>query len=234
MQVKPFYRNRSFEFTSQEETKSTNGVEFSVVHDNSDFPQNPSSGSSQRIKVARDFGWFNSMHSWTVVKGEFCKYFSLGETEKFRQRVVALNLWVSDNISSDSINTQEGAVFSHRAPSYMGSSLGGFYRLRGYPQNRFSDKTAVYYGVEVRLIPDWNPLRRVSFLKIFDIDWIQMVGFLEAGRVDDSWSSETFYSDLHWDAGVGIRLMARKVIGRFDMAFSEEGVTTLVMVGQSF
>jgi outer membrane protein assembly factor BamA len=233
LQVKPFYRYRSFKFESQEEAKSTNGVEFALVHDNSDFPLNPSTGSSQRFKVARDFGWFNSMHSWTVVKGDFSKFFSLGETEKFRQRVIALNFWVSDNISSNFTNTQEGVVYSHRAPSYMGSSLGGFDRLRGYPQNRFSDKTAVYYGAEARLIPDWNP-RSIFFLKFFDINWIQLVGIFEAGRVDDSWSSETFYSDLHWDAGIGIRLMLKKVVGRLDMTFSEEGLTSWVMVGQAF
>jgi hypothetical protein len=29
--------------------------------------------------------------------------------------------------------------------------------MRGYPFARFSDKAAIYYGAEYRVIPRWNP-----------------------------------------------------------------------------
>ncbi|MBC2716598.1 MAG: BamA/TamA family outer membrane protein [Desulfobacteraceae bacterium] len=233
IEFQPFYRYRTFEFPTDVSSGSTNGFEFGFVHDNRDYPQNPSTGSIQRLNVTSDFGWFGS-ESWTVIKGGASKYISLGETEKFRQRVIALNLWVSDNISEEVQYTDEGERHLHRAPAYLGSSLGGFYQLRGYPQYRFSDKVAIYYGAEFRLIPDWNPLGRISVLKFFDIDWIQLVGILEAGRVDSHLSADSFYKDLHWDIGLGIRIMARKVVLRIDGAASDEGFSMWAMAGQAF
>jgi len=233
-QIKPFYRYRTFDFDTGALAGSTNGVELSVVHDNRDFSQNPSKGSTQKITLAQDYGCFNSAGSWSVLKGKFSKYLSLGSAGNFRQRVVALNLWASDNVSRTETITSKGTVISHRAPLYMGSSLGGFYRLRAYPSYRFNDKVAIYYGAEIRLIPDWNPLGRVSLLDFFDIDWMQLVGLVEAGRVADQWSGEVFYNDLHWDAGIGIRFMARKVVVRLDTAFSNEGWSVVAMAGQAF
>lgn len=234
LQVKPFYFYRTFDFEVIETRNDTNGTEFAIVYDNRDFPKNPSKGSTQRIKIGNDFGWFNSGNSWTVIQGEFGKYYSLGETKHSRQRVIALDLWASDNVSMQKKTTTSGIVFSHRAPPSFGSSLGGFYRLRAYPSNRFHDKVAIYYGAEYRVIPDWQPLRHVKVLKFFEIDWWQIVGILEAGRVDRSWTGKTFYNDLHWDAGIGIRLMMKKVVVRLDTAFSEEGWTMWAMAGQSF
>ena len=63
----------------------TNGIELSLFHDNRDFKLNPSRGSALRLKFTRDFGWFDSSDSWTVVDAEFDKYFSLGESDWFRQ-----------------------------------------------------------------------------------------------------------------------------------------------------
>jgi hypothetical protein len=42
------------------------------------------------LKFQRDFGWFDSSNSWTVVDGELDKYFPLGSSDWFRQRVLAM------------------------------------------------------------------------------------------------------------------------------------------------
>ena len=39
----------------------------------------------------------------------------------------------------------EGGRVEHGPPTYTGATLGGLWRLRGYPSQRFSDKAAVYY-----------------------------------------------------------------------------------------
>lgn len=236
LQIKPFYRMRTFDFESEDISGSgdTNGAEFGLVYDNRDFSPNPSKGSVQRVSLARDFGWFDSTNSWTVVKGKFSKYVSLGESKKFRQRVIALNLWAADTPGQEEELTPSGVEITNRAPPYMGASLGGFYRLRAYPQYRFHDKAAIYYGAEFRVIPEWNPFEEVKWLKFLDIDWWQLVGILEAGRVSSTWNLDTLYKDLHWDAGIGLRLMARKVVVRLDTVFSNEGWNMWVMAGQPF
>ena len=52
--------------------------------------------------------------------------------------------------------------------------LGGFFRLRAYPVDRFSDKTAIYYSAELRLMPRWHPLGNMKVLKPLNIDWWQI------------------------------------------------------------
>ena len=105
--------------------------------------------------------------------------------------------------------------------------------MRAYPRYRFHDKSAVYYGLEYRVIPDWNPLK-VEFLRYFDIDWWQLVGIFEAGRVAPNWNAGMLFRNLRWDAGIGLRVMARKVVLRLDTAFSDEGWSAWVMAGQAF
>jgi outer membrane protein assembly factor BamA len=234
IQIKPFYRYRSFDFEDKEAAGNTNGIELGIVHDNRDFPQNPSKGGVQRLYIAGDFGWFDSFSSWSVIKGSVSKYYSLGKTEKFRQRVLALNIWTADTPSAEIKEDNGENEVSHRAPAYYGATLGGYNRLRAFPMYRFHDVAAIYYGAEYRLIPDWNPLGRVSLLDILDIDWMQFVGFFEAGRVAEKWTTEMLYEDLHWDAGFGIRLMSRKVVVRLDTAFSNEGWTMWAMAGHPF
>ncbi len=228
--LKPFYRYRSFDFESLETTWNNSGLEGALVYDNRDYAHNPECGSRQHLSVARDFGALESANTWTTLQGSYSKYLSFGETEAMRQRVLAFNVWASDNVT-----LKEGADgVVNRAPPYMGSSLGGLYRLRGYPQYRFHDKVAIYYGAEYRLIPEWNPLRNMRLLRFLDIDWMQFVGIVEAGRVDRSWSPETLYRDLRWDAGIGFRFMTRRTVVRLDTLASPEGWGMYAMVGQPF
>lgn len=228
--IKPFLRHRSFEFEAESGNSSYSGLALALVHDNRDYAHNPAYGSRQHLSLARDFGLFSSRNSWTVLQGSFSKYVSLGETEVSRQRVLAFNLWASDNVTMR--HTAEGAT--EQAPAFMGSSLGGFYRLRAYPTHRFQDKVAIYYGVEYRLIPEWNPLRDIRILRFLDIDWMQLVGIIEAGRVDKSWELDTLYKDLHWDAGFGFRFMTRRTVFRLDTLVSQEGWGMYAMFGQPF
>jgi hypothetical protein len=116
----------------------------------------------------------------------------------------------------------------------MGSTLGGYDRMRAYPDNRFNDKAAVYTTAELRMIPQSNPLRDLPILDYFEIDWWQIVGFAEAGRVGESYDSDLFTTDMKFDAGFGIRLMAFRTVVRLDWSVSEEGNSVWAMYAQPF
>ena len=211
----------------------TNGLEFWVEYDNTDFPRNPSRGSRQLIKFNRDFGWGNSSNSWTNIEADMTKYVDLGRSNGFLQRVVALNLWVSDT-STWRVSPEAPNDIAHRPPPGYGSRLGGFDRLRGYPSGRFHDKAAAYFGAELRLIPRAQPLGDLPVLRRLEIDWWQVVPFVEAGRVGPKVDSDLFLKDLKWDVGIGLRLMTFRLPVRVDVAFSEEGSSIWAMFAQPF
>ena len=212
-------------------TAKTNGLDFWLEYDNTDFPANPTRGSRQLLRWQQDFGWFDSDSKWTNLKADLSKYFDLGTSDWFRQKVLALNFWTSNSPSweEDGPRLDDGRPL----PNY-GSSLGGFDRLRAYPSNRFYDKSAVYYAAELRLIPQTQPLRDIPILNYFEIDWWQVVPFIEAGRVGPEYDSDLFFKDLKWDVGIGIRLMAFRSVVRLDFAAGEEGGAIWAMVQQPF
>jgi outer membrane protein assembly factor BamA len=211
----------------------TSGLEIWLEYDNTDFPRNPSRGSRQLVKLTRDFGWLDSSETWTNLEADLSKYFNLGTSGWFRQQVLALNFWTSNTTTWKTESDNPNNV-SHNPPPGYGSELGGYDRLRAFPSGRFRDKAAAYYAAELRLIPKLQPLRHLPLLKYFEIDWWQVVPFVEAGRVGPEYNSDLFVKDLKWDAGVGIRLMAFRMPVRLDFAVSDEGSSVWAMFGQPF
>lgn len=76
-------------------------MDLAFFWDNRDFPLNPSSGHSIRIKGSRDFGVLESDNSWTVVQAEIDKYFNLGTSDRIRQNVLAFDIWTAYTPSWD-------------------------------------------------------------------------------------------------------------------------------------
>jgi outer membrane protein assembly factor BamA len=122
-----------------------------VFCDNRDFAANPSKGFGLRAKVSRDFGWLNSSESWTNVDGQLDYYIPLELGRSMRKSVLALNYWTS---YSPTWEEHPNNKISNRPLAYTGSTLGGLWRMRGFPTQRFNDKAAVYYAAELRLIPE--------------------------------------------------------------------------------
>jgi hypothetical protein len=231
-ELSPFYRWQQLDTDDQKVDLKTNGVEFSLFWDNRDFYINPSAGNGLRLGISRDFGWFDSSNSWTVVQGELDTYFSMGSSDWFRQRVIALDVWT---VYSPSWNEQDDGEVDHRPPAYAGATLGGLWKLRGYPSQRFSDKAAIYYGAEFRAIPKWNPFEDWPWLQEhLGVQWLQFVPFVEVGRVAPHWTLSELHSDLKWDAGFGIRAFLKGLTVRIDTAMSDEGVGVQMMVAQPF
>jgi hypothetical protein len=107
--------------------------------------------------------------------------------------------------------------------------------MRGYRFARFSDKAAIYYSAEYRMIPRWNPFTKMPKLqKKVGVEWIQIVPFAELGRVAPAWRVDTLHSSMKWDAGVGIRALAKGLLVRVDMAESKEGMRVQMMVDAPF
>ena len=73
----------------------------------------------------------------------------------------------------------------------------------------------MYYAAELRLIPTWNPIGRGSRLDWLDIAWIQLVPFVEVGRVREGPGiSASCTVDMKLDVGVGFRALVKGLVVR--------------------
>jgi len=232
LELRPFYRSLRISGDQGSAHIATNGVDLIAFWDNRDYPASASRGNSVSLQVSRDFGALNSSGSWTNVSGEYDHYISLGTTPAFRQRVIALDFWTSDSTTWK--QNPDGSI-DHRPPQYAGSTLGGLFRMRAFPSQRFSDKAAAYASAELRLIPEWNPFNAWPKLQEhIGVRWIQLVGFAEVGRVAPKWSFAEFREDMKWDAGVGVRVWAKGLVVRVDSAFAKGSFSVQMMVSQPF
>jgi hypothetical protein len=232
VELMPFFRSQNVENDLVDIEQATNGLELGLFYDNRDIGSNPSRGESVRLRVARDWGEFDSTDSWTSLGAEGDYYVSLGETKVFRQRVLALNAWTS---YSPTWRVRSDGFVDNRPPAFSGATLGGLWRMRAFPAQRFNDKAGIYYSAELRLIPEWNPMVNLPALQErVGIEWFQVVPFVEVGRVAPSWNIDELHSDMKWDVGCGVRAWARGLVARVDVAYSDEGFGVQMMVGQPF
>ncbi len=212
----------------------TNGIEAALTYDNRDFMQNPERGSLQKLTVSRDFGWFDSTDAWTSMEFDIAKYFSLGDTDAFRQRVIALKAWTAYSPSFTRELVDDFVVFSGTPPSNLGVTLGGSTRMRSYPVGRFSDKAGIYYSAELRLIPEWNPVKNWPLIRNMPMRWWQLVPFIEAGRTANHWDLGELHSDLNVNYGLGFRAMIGGQVMRFEFVTGDEATQFWYLVGHPF
>jgi len=235
LELRPFYRSQAVDGDDVDAKIKTNGMEMGLYWDNRDWFANPKKGNSWRMRYSKDWGKFNSSGDWTSMMGEVDQYFELGEstiTSWFSSRILALDAWTSYSPSWD--NKSDGSV-ENRPPTYTGATLGGLWKMRGYPSSRFSDRAAIYYCAELRLTLKHNPFDNWKWLqKYLGVQWVQIVPFVEVGRVAPEWTMERLHSDMKVDGGLGIRLMARGLTIRADFAGSEEGFATQMIIAQPF
>ena len=235
LEFRPFYRSQGSDGDDVDTTVKTNGLDIGFYWDNRDFYVNPKKGNSWRMKYSEDYGEFNSSGDWTSMEGEVDQYFELGEstiTSWFSGRILALDAWTSYSPSWD--KNSDGSI-DNRPPTYTGATLGGLWRMRGYPTSRFSDRAAIYYCAELRLTLRENPFDRWEWIqKYLGVQWVQIVPFVEVGRVAPEWDMDRLHSDMKYDGGLGIRLMAKGLTVRVDFAGSEEGFATQMIIAQPF
>ncbi len=116
-------------------------------------------------------------------------------------------------------------------PYYSLPTLGGTHTLRGYIQNRFTDRGAAHASIEYRigLIP-----RGITFSDTIRIERIGLGFFYECGTVAGG------LEDLH-DAkfldsyGFGFRIaFSREAVFRVDWGYGDEGTNFTLAFGNSF
>lgn len=235
IEVQPFARAQTIDASYGDFTRRTNGLNFSLRYNNMDFVPNPSTGNTIRLRYSEDWGWFSSTVPYNVVSGEYSHYINLGATDRFRQRVLALDFWTADVPSWNDSEVQGGQTVFHRPPNFQGANLGGLWRMRAYPTGRYNDRSAIYYCAEARVIPEWNPFAHIGWVeKYLTVAWWQWVVFAEAGRVAPSWTFETLHKNMKFDLGAGVRAMVKGLIVRIDLAGSSESYGVNMMVSQPF
>ena len=233
--LRQYNRYQSYENDQQKVEGTIHPFELGLLYNNTDFPTNPSRGSSQYIAINYDPAWLESKDTWSFVEIEASKYFSLGSSRYAHQRIIAINAWTGYSPSWElEFNDNGGSRPDNNPPFMEGATLGGFYRMRGYDQHRFHDKAAIYTTVEYRYTIRHNPLKNVKALSFINLDWFQIVGFAEGGRVAPSYTASELFSDWKSDFGIAVRALTAGIIVRFDVAHSSEGTNMWFMMGHPF
>lgn len=235
--IKPFYRNQDADTDEAGNREiATAGAEFIAHYENTDFHENPSRGSIQQVRYTRDWGTLGSSAPWETVDFTATKFVPLASSPQGRQRVLALNLWWIDTPSWEDSEDEDGKAVWHRPPTYAGATLGGLDRMRGYPEGRFNDRSAVYYAAEYRHIPDWNPLKDIGWLNRRNarVQWLQYVAGLEVGRVADELDLLELHSDMKIGALVGLRAMVNTLVVRADVGICDEGGAVQMTIDHPF
>ena len=235
-----FYEHNSFDNYLPDTPRSSNGIKrwdtsglrFFIEHDNTDYDLNPSRGYQFKLQYSKDYGWTDSGQSWDFLEFKYNHYIDLPTFSFTQQNVLAMSFWTGYSFSWDEDNEYLPGIDAHRPPPWEGAKLGGMFRMRGYNTDRFSDKAVAYATAEYRAVLEWNPFRKSDYIPV-SIDWLQVVGFVEAGRVNDDYDLDLL-SDLKYDVGISLRAMAATVPVRFDVAYSDEGTQVWVMVFQPF
>jgi hypothetical protein len=220
VQTTLFHHDRDYEVDT-DFPLTTTGIGLSFKYDNTDFPVNPSTGSIINIGIKHDFGRKDN-ESWTFGELEISKFFNLPQGRTLDQQVIALNAWAAHTFSDNP------------TPHYFGATLGGLYRLRGYPIERFHDKSAIYYSAEYRMIPKSDLLRRITFLEFANLEWWEIAVFYELGRVAPKWDFDELHESMKPDVGLSLRVMANHDIGRLDLVWSDEDTSVWIMYGHPF
>jgi len=233
LEVVPFERRQVL--TDNNSNTKTVGIDIGLRYDNTDFRGNPSKGSMQRVWFVRDWGALDSTAPYSVYGAEFAKYFSIGPSDRARQRTFAFDIWTVNCPTWETITTATGLPSAiHRPPAYKGASLGGLSRLRSYEATRFNDQAGILYTLEYRYALNYNPLKNVTMGGKLDVAWFQIVPFLEVGRVAPAWNLDTLHKSMKVDAGVGIRAMVNHIVVRIDAAGGDEGFGTQMFISHPF
>jgi hypothetical protein len=236
LEVTPFQREQDLEIDTGGDTNlRASGVTVRVQYDNTDWWNNPSEGSRTRLSITRDWSGNRVGDTvWTQAEAQYSKFWSLGESERAQARVIAFDAWLSDVPSWNSFDTVDGEPLFDRPPVYMGSTLGGLFRQRGYYSARFSDRSAVNYALEYRHTTQRSLLSGIRLLDRFGVDFTQLVGFVEAGRVAPEFDLGELHEDMKFTYGVGFRASAQSLVVRADLGASDEGMQLQMFVSHPF
>ena len=208
----------------------TRGFMFLTEWDNRNSENNATRGNRFRFRYHIDPGRERNpgYHFWALQQSIVFPFFS---SELTTQQSLAVNLGIQHTVTWHEKDHQ-GRY--RRPPFYAGSTLGGYEDLRGYSRYRYHDRSAVSYNFEYRILPKWQPLGSLPILSWYHVPWWQWVAYLDLARVDDDLRATTFYEDLMWSVGAGVRFEIESILVRLEYAVAEDESQFLLMVNQPF
>ncbi|MCB9878625.1 MAG: BamA/TamA family outer membrane protein [Planctomycetes bacterium] len=116
-------------------------------------------------------------------------------------------------------------------PFYSLPTLGGTHTLRGYIQNRFTDRAVAHFSTEYRL---GLIARGFAFTDTIRIERIGVAFFYDCGTVASD-ADKLFDGRFLQSYGVGLRLaFAREALFRVDYGISDEGGNFTIAFGNTF
>lgn len=142
---------------------------------------------------------------------------AVGREENPPTDVLAFGVFVQDTVGE--------------LPFYALPTLGGTHTLRGYIQNRFTDRAATHASAEYRvnLIP-----RGIAFTDTVRVERIGLGVFYELGTVAEG-IEKLHRGRFHDSVGVGLRIaFSREAVFRVDWGWSDEGPNFTLAFGNSF
>jgi len=112
------------------------------------------------------------------------------------------------------------------------TQLGGFSRLRAYPQGRYQGAHTLFYGTEFR----WNLTDERTPYNIFimkDVRTsVQVAMFYETGVTSDVRSDLNKRDNMRDAYGLGLRVItASGIVFRCDIGFGREGISPEIFIG---
>jgi outer membrane protein assembly factor BamA len=199
----------------EEEVPGSNGFiahaqQIALVYDSLD-PQNlPTRGLYAMGSVEASTKFLGSSENYRHYRAEVKGYFPLQDARYITVARIAYN-----------------QVLGDRVPFLERSMLGGETTLRGYGRFRFIDSSSLLLNLEERIrCFRWN---------LFDIplEW-EVALFLDAGAVMES-LNKTDSRSFEFTPGIGFRAKVKpNIVGRVDIAHSEEDIAVFVGLGYPF
>ena len=138
---------------------------------------------------------------------------------------------ITDPIQQQSCNDFIATTIAHNQFG-TATSLGGFSRLRSYPQGRYNGAHTLFFGAEYR----WNLTDERTPFDIFVMKSvrtsIQLALFYETGITSDARSDLHERKNMRDSYGGGLRIVtASGVVLRADLAHGKEGINAAVFIG---
>ncbi|WP_295894094.1 hypothetical protein [uncultured Vibrio sp.] len=227
-EIEPFYRSRDFISPDIENVEGvTYGVSMKLDRDARNYAPSANNGYYSYARIIGD--WGNSTRaSYTRWEAQHTQYLDLGSNPWSHQQTLSLTGYLSD------IPTWRNSVSSSQPAWFAQSTLGGPDRMRGYGDNYFHNRSALFYGSEYRLIPSWQPQVTAPLLKHYNFPWWQFAVFAELGNVEDKFDMVELHKNVQWSSGLGVRVFIENIVARADFALSKDDSILRFTVNQAF
>ena len=128
----------------------------------------------------------------------------------------------------DALTVDSKGLVREGVPFYERPTLGGETTLRGFGRGRFVSNFALLFNIEERFA-----LAQRSIMG--NVIELGVTPFLDFGRVGRTFALNGLVSDMQFNPGIGLRLLARpNIASRLDVAYGRDGASVFVGLDYPF